>query len=620
MDQEAVFAADAGLDARLRVSSPNRQNDGRDVESEAVSSAHGVTTKHTYSSHLQEETPLLPDRDDGSDASSVGQPAVADENQDKWAGAAEFYGLPWWKRPSIFWILPPFLMFTLAFGGIFVPKVDLIVTLICKQHLADRQVDHTNHPLMPVIYGENNPQCNAPEVQSLVARFTLYCNFLSGILCAITSPKLGALSDRFGRRKIIVVGALGMFLSEVITIITATWPDQVSVNWLLIGYSIEGLCGSFISAMAVAHSYATDCTPQAKRNEAFGYFHGSLFIGIAAGPVIAGYVVKATGQILSIFYIALADHLIFIVVILFIVPESLSKRRQVAAREKHRIRTSDDAELNQRLSEGKMFSTHALKTAIKRANILAPLSILYPTGEGSSKALRRNLLLLSAVDTTTFGIGMGSMTIVIIYSKAMFHWDTSAMGNFVSIVSFGRVGMLLVALPLITRIVRGRQKHTSQRNTGSDRLDLVLIRSALFFEVLGYLGYTLARSGPMFILAGVVTSIGGIGSPTIQSTLTKHVPSDRTGQLLGATGLLHALARVVSPTIFNLLYSVTVGKFTQTTFVCLTAAFGIAFMLACFIKPHIYLDDADSHLRERQSEETGGEENRSPSTADTRRS
>jgi len=49
---------------------------------------------------------------------------------------------------------------------------------------------------------------------------------------------------------------------------------------------------------------------------------------------------------------------------------------------------------------------------------------------------------------------------------------------------------------------------------------------------------------------------------------------------------LHALARVVAPTVFNLIYALTVGKFTQTVFVCLAATFGVAFILSWFVKPH----------------------------------
>ena len=68
--------------------------------------------------------------------------------------------------------------------------------------------------------------------------------------------------------------------------------------------------------------------------------------------------------------------------------------------------------------------------------------------------------------------------------------------------------------------------------------------------------------------------------------MTKHVPPEQTGQLLGASGLLHALSRVVAPTLFNGIYAATVGSFTQTVFVCLTATFGLAFVISWLVKPH----------------------------------
>jgi len=246
---------------------------------------------------------------------------------------------------------------------------------------------------------------------------------------------------------------------------------------------------------------------------------------------------------------------------------------------------------------------------LKEANLLAPLHILFPTGEGSSRAVRLNLILLSAVDTTMFGIAMGSMTVVIIYSELMFGWGNLESSIFVSIVNTFRVTILIIVLPLITRLIRGPRGLVQHRNTGSDTFDLTVIRVAVFFDMLGYLGYTLVRTGPLFTLSGIIASIGGIGSPTLQSALTKHVPPDRTGQLLGATGLLHALARIVAPTIFNLIYSYTVGNFTQAVFVCLTATFGITFMLSWFIKPHVYLDEPDApvpHSSSGQVEEEVG--------------
>jgi len=130
-----------------------------------------------------------------------------------------------------------------------------------------------------------------------------------------------------------------------------------------------------------------------------------------------------------------------------------------------------------------------------------------------------------------------------------------------------------------------------EKNSGSDNLDLYTIRAALVFETVGFAGYAAARVGPVFFCSGIFASFGGIGQPILQSALTKHVPHDRTGQLLGATGLLHALARVVCPTIFSLLYASTVSTFPQTVFIVLSSCFGVAFIVSWFVKPHVYLDE-----------------------------
>jgi len=480
---------------------------------------------------------------------------------------------------QVYWLLPPFALFTLAFGGVVVPRLDLIISLICREYFSDRAVQDPSFQFMPIMLGSSNPQCNVPEVQALVSKFQLYGSLISGILAAIVSPKLGALSDQYGRTKMMCVSILAMVMNEVMTILVAIYPDMLSVNWILLGYFFDGLGGSFIAAMALSYAYASDCTIPEKRNVVFGYYQGSLFAGIAFGPILAGYIVKATGKLLTPFYVALSLHLVILVSLLFIVPESLTKERQMAAREKKHVK--DDGE-----GASRTWSSAPIRI-FKTSNLLAPLSILWPTGPGTNPAVRRNLVLIAAVDTTMFGVAMGSMTVILLYSKYMFKWDTFNTTAYVSIVNTSRVITLLVLLPILTRLVRGPVAAGSKpKNSGSDMFDLSIIRTAIFFDLLGYVGFTLARTGPLFILFGAIASIGGMGSPTLQAALTKHAPPDKTGQVLGAMGLLHAGARVVAPIVFNLIYAKTVGGFAQTVFVCLGATFGLAFLISWFIRPH----------------------------------
>lgn len=431
--------------------------------------------------------------------------------------------------------------------------------------------------MMPVMLGSNNPQCRVPEVQSLVTKFSLYGSLISGLLSAVMSPKLGALSDRYGRPKLIAVSTLGLLMSELMTILVASYPDMLSVNWILLGFGFDGLGGSFIAAMALSYAYASDCTIPEKRSVVFGYYHGSLFAGIALGPILAGWIVKATGKILTVFYIAMAVHCAFFLFLLLVVPESLSKERQLAAREKKSV-ASEFVPEPWRSSFTNM---------IKNSNLLAPLTVLWPTGPGTNPAVRRNLVLIAAVDTTMFGVAMGSMTVILLYSKFMFGWDTFDTTVYVSIVNTCRVITLMVLLPAVVRLIRGPAVvGAAPKNSGCDNLDLGIIRTAILFDALGYVGYTVVRTGPLFILCGAIAAVGGMGSPTLQAALTKHVPPDKTGQVLGAMGLLHAIARVVAPIVFNVIYAKTVGGFTQTVLVCLAATFGLAFVISWFIRPH----------------------------------
>ena len=437
----------------------------------------------------------------------------------------------------------------------------------------------------PVLLGGDNPQCRAiPEIQALVSKFTLYLTVITGALSAVMAPRLGSISDRYGRTRILVFTTLGAFCGEIITILAAKYPDTVKYQWLLLGAVLDGLCGSFTSGMAITHAYAADCTPPPKRAVAFGYFHACLFAGIAFGPLIAAFLVKVTGELITIFYTALAIHVFFMLFVFFIVPESLTKKRQELARERYAAERANH-----------VWSGYSWVWAMRKANILAPLKILWPTGPGSSGHLRANLVLLSAVDTIIFGVAMGAMTVIVYYTGFQFGWDTPQSSEFISIVSIARVSTLVVILPLFVKFVRKRlatkQRRESgfiipERNSGSDTLDLSIVRFSIMLEVLGYAGYASVRTGPLFIVCGILAACGGVGSPTLQSALTKHVPHDRVGQLLGATGLLHALARIVCPAVFNFIYARTVKSFPQTVFVVLASCFGVAFLVSWFVRPN----------------------------------
>lgn len=445
--------------------------------------------------------------------------------------------------------------------------------MICQGYLSDRAAADPTFRTLPIILGEQNEQCRDAHVQALVARFQLYAALLSGIFSAIVAPYLGALSDRVGRKKVIAFSTLGMSVEAIMYIVVGNHPQTISLYWLLLGFVLDGLCGSFTSFMGISLAYATDCTAPERRNVAIGYFHGTLFAGIALGPILAGVLMKWAGSILIVFYFSVGCHLFFVVFLFTMIPESVSSGRQSHAREKHRIRKEE-------AQDETWWST------IKNYNLFEALWILRPKGPGTSNVLRRNLSLLAAIDTIMFGVAMGAMGIILIYPQYVFGWDPIQASEFLSITNICRVIGLWVVLPLVTRVFRGPVRTGQQSgHRGADMLDIRIVRVAILLDLIGYVGYATAMTGGMMVASAMIAAFAGIGSPTLSSAITAHVPPDRTGQVLGALSLLHALARVIAPTVFNTIYSITVGYFPQTVFVCLGSLFMVVFVLSWFLRP-----------------------------------
>ncbi|KAK6505680.1 hypothetical protein TWF481_007573 [Arthrobotrys musiformis] len=517
---------------------------------------------------------------------------VDDEALPESGGNARF---KWLKQPSLMMLMPPFVLYALALGAAAVPRVNLVLTLVCQDYLNRKEREATNGDFMPIklLLGADNPQCEIPEIGAQAATFTLYMNIITGILSAMTAPRLGQYSDRIGRRKLLILGSFGACLCELTLIVCLKKSDSVSYYWLLLASAFEGIVGAFTLILALVHSYASDCTTFAKRSAAFSLFHGFLFLGIAIGPAIGGLVIAKTDDIAVVFYGVIAVHCVFMTYVGFILPESLSKAKMELAEKQHVEDSRISASWGSRI--------------LGVVNVFKPLDVLWPEEGGNLTKLRANMILLAAIDFIMFGVGFGSMTVILLYSKVEFHWTTKFASYYTSIVNASRVVGLFVVLPLLTRLFRKKPQPGAPVG-GCDRLDTVIIRGALTTEVLGTLFFFAAKDTPLFMAGGIVASFGGLGSPTIQSSLTKHSPSNKTGQLLGVIALLHSLARVIGPTAFNGIYSRTAKTYPQAVFIVLVVLFAIAWLAAWFITPYIAADgvgDGDEAVERLFAEERG---------------
>jgi MFS transporter, DHA1 family, tetracycline resistance protein len=134
----------------------------------------------------------------------------------------------------------------------------------------------------------------------------------------IFSPVQGALSDRFGRRAVILISCLGLGLDFILM---ALAPN---LWWLFLGRIISGICAASFST---AGAYISDVTPPDKRAASFGMMGAAFGVGFVLGPAIGG-VLGAISPRLP-FWAAAAMSLLNVAWGLFVLPESLPRDRRV---------------------------------------------------------------------------------------------------------------------------------------------------------------------------------------------------------------------------------------------------------------------------------------------------
>ena len=87
--------------------------------------------------------------------------------------------------------------------------------------------------------GTENPSCDIPAIQSRGAKLFTLDALISGILSIIVVPRLGALSDRYGRVKLLTLTICGLFVDQLLTLYAVTHPLSLHYNWLLLGSFLE---------------------------------------------------------------------------------------------------------------------------------------------------------------------------------------------------------------------------------------------------------------------------------------------------------------------------------------------------------------------------------------------
>lgn len=144
-----------------------------------------------------------------------------------------------------------------------------------------------------------------------------------GIMQLIFAPVWGSLSDRYGRKPLLLTGMVGLGTAMAFFALSTEL-------WML--YSAQLLSGVMSSAaLPAAQAYAADITTEENRGGAMGKIGGAIGIGVVLGPGIGGLL--ATMSLSAPFLIASAFCLLTFIIILLGLPESLTaEKRTVQSR------------------------------------------------------------------------------------------------------------------------------------------------------------------------------------------------------------------------------------------------------------------------------------------------
>ena len=305
----------------------------------------------------------------------------------------------------------------------------------------------------------------------------------------VGAPLLGRLSDRFGRRPILLVSLLGTLLSFLLLGFAKTL-------WVLFAARIfDGITGGNIS---VAQAYIADVTDEKSRAKGLGMIGAAFGLGFIFGPATGGFL-SQWGYAVPAFAAAGLVTINLLMVYLWL-PESLSpeKRAEIAQKEKPK------------------FTLRALLDALQR-----PVS-------GSLLITRFFFGLAFAIFQTIFSL----------YALRRFNLEAQ------------QTGYILTYVGVLSVIVQGGLVGKLSERFRDDHLIITSV-GIMALSLLGW-AFVPSVAMLLVVLAPIAFA-GGILNTVVSSALTKTVQPQEIGGILGLSASIESLTRVIAPTLGGIL-------------------------------------------------------------------
>ncbi|KAG0199552.1 hypothetical protein BGX28_007229 [Mortierella sp. GBA30] len=435
--------------------------------SESMASTNGPR-KGTLSQHPSEmtiaaldneNTPLLSsDKDTPSSPSSQagnGHSSIQADSTTHYVKIINEF-LPWYKRPSVWWILPIFGIAWVTAGMIASSQGQFQAALLCREYLnrhSSNTTLATSEGVVAFIAQTSSssvsgldkvmvalrpaPECQQPEIQAFTAKFL-------GFVEVITSVAIGyyaSLSDKHGRRIIIITAFMGSLILHSSYVAMGIYWDHIGLPLMIISGLVYGIFGGAYLGMTMCFAYTADCTDPTKRNRAFSWLHAALFLGLAIGPYLGGTIVRATGTFLTVVFIDMAITVVALLLTVFFMPESLPAKQPAHIQSLY-------PKVNRKAD-----SANGLHGRVAwHSHVFHSLAFFKPNGRNT------NLVLLAAISFLMMLAYRGTLSVIILYTNQIFQWTEYEDGIMFSLASSVRLIAMIIILPALVHFYKKASK------------------------------------------------------------------------------------------------------------------------------------------------------------------
>lgn len=308
----------------------------------------------------------------------------------------------------------------------------------------------------------------------------------------IGAPLWGKISDRYGRRPVLLLSLMGGALSYVMM----TTADTI---WLLGAARLFG--GLMAGNIAVAFAYVGDVVPEAGRPKAMGMLGAAFGLGFIFGPAIGGLVAgDAPGPVefARVAWISAAITMVAVIGVFIQLPESLTPERRAATR----------------AAGG---------------------------GPGVAEVLRAKPAIGGLVLVVLLVIGSAAMmeTTFALFADDRLGWSPRQVG-----LAFGLIGV-------ISATIQGLGAAPLARRFGAEKVVL----GGICAYALGLVGLALA-SGGVAVLAALAVTASGVGmfNPAFQTLVAATTDDDDRGLVNGLTQGGSAVGRIIGPAVSGAIF------------------------------------------------------------------